>query len=817
MPTRRYWMALVAMLLVPFAIPTPAHAQIPPGGVPIPSPADFGDPGDQFGSEISMDGPWAVATGFNREAFFVYQRVDGVWTRRQRIVPPTFGQTGIRGISLRGNRLLIARAFGEGFANQGRVWVYERTAPGADFSLSATLSPDSGQAGDRFGYGLSQSDDRIFLGAPGRQETVVNQGAAYVFRLDAGNWVQEQKLVMPDPTVADRFGFDLAFDGQDILVGARQHRPPGGASTRRGAVYVYRLQAGTWALVQKLEQPVALTQGTQFGYAVSASNGRAAIVGPGGGVGAVYVAERDAGGVWSYVALPDPLAGTGRRASFMNTVDLDGDLIAVAVGLTNDVAPPNAAGPGYAVIWRRSAGIWTVTAQLQRTDGVLGQGFISDAAVRLGAGWVLSGSPGDNASASNTTQGSILSYSLVDGVATPRQRLWHGSGNRPDNLGDAVAIDGNHAIATAPGADVAGGALDLGAVHFLTRSGGGSWSFVQTVPGTPDSGTPAGAALSGDLAYVAYPSAQAAGLPAPIIRVFRRGAGGVWAPLCDLQPPLGTTRPVGALRSSTAGAMTVMDGNRVAWWPAPVGASCPAGSLLPPAPEGTYLGVNLRGNVAAIEWQRLGPDFVTYRGVDVYDLVAGNWTLAQAFAGTTVVGLVAEGYVAAIPDGANRMLLVHRVPVSTIDLRNDVQIWTRPAIGSPYTLTRTFTSPTATGGFQGGFFVDDVVMLVDPTVSPNWGFAVYDASNGTRLQSLLPPDLTIEDDLLDQTDCQGSRCIMAASRKNRSNVNHAGLVYMVEPITVRGTPATYGTVVPLALPPAGPDAMFFDGMETVAF
>jgi len=352
-------------------------------------------------------------------------------------------------------------------------------------------------------------------------------------------------------------------------------------------------------------------------------------------------------------------------------------------------------------------------------------------------------------------------------------------------------------------------------VHFLSRSGG-SWSFVQSYPGTADAGRPDGAAISADLAYVSYPSAQVAGLPTPIIRVFRRDGGGVWAPLCDLQPPLGTTRPVEALRSSPAGAISVMDGNRVAWWPAPVGASCPAGSVLPVASNGGYVGVNLRGTVAALEWEGMVAG-VNRRGIDAYDLVGGTWLFAQTFIGSAINGNSVEAYEAGISDGANRLLMVRKVPVSTIDRRFDMEIWTRPAIGSPYALTRTFTSPTATNGFGGGFFVDGTVMLGDPTVGPNWGFRVYNASTGAVLQSLVPPDLTVEDELLNQADCLGSRCIIAASRKNRSNVNHAGLVYMVEPITIRGAPPTYGVAAPQALPPAGPDAMFFDGLEIVAY
>jgi hypothetical protein len=43
------------------------------------------------------------------------------------------------------------------------------------------------------------------------------------------------------------------------------------------------------------------------------------------------------------------------------------------------------------------------------------------------------------------------------------------------------------------------------------------------------------------------------------------------------------------------------------------------------------------------------------------------------------------------------------------------------------------------------------------------------------------------------------------------------MVYLVEPLPNRGGLPTFGTVLPLALPPAGGDALFFDDMETVAY
>lgn len=788
-------------------------AQTPPGGVPIPSSADFGDAGDRFGSEIEMDGNWAVATGLNREAYFVYERVDGTYTRRQRIVTPTLGQVGPSSVQLRGNRLLISRAFGEGFASQGRVWVYERSAPGEDFILAATVTPDSGQAGDRFGYGLALSADRIYVGAPGRDEAVVDQGAVYVFLLTGGNWVQEAKLVMPDPTVSDRYGFALDFDGQDLLIGARQHRGNPVTANRRGAVYVYRLQTGVWTQMQKLEQPIGMNQNIQLGYDLNAENGRAAIAAPGAGIPAVYFAVRDGGGVWSYSVLPAPLAGTGHFPSFLSYVDLDADLIAISVQSALD-APLSMPGPSYAVVWREVAGNWTVTAQRQRPDG----NGTETAGVRLANNWMLVGAPADDASARNVDQGSILSYSLINGVTTPRQRLWHGNGNSPDYLGAQAALDGDHAVTIAPGADNAA-QIDRGALHFLRRDGGSGWSFVQSVPGNADSGAALAVNIAGDLAYALYPEAQIAGLPAPVVRVFQRDGGGVWNALCDLQPPAGTTNPIhNVLAASSAGVMTLMDGDRVVWYPAPVGAACPLGTLMPNAPAGgQYVGIGLEGNVATLLWAAFvnGAD---RNGVDVYDLVATNWTPAQSFVGTAINGFTAESFDLPRSNGANQLLIRHAVPVSTLDRRFDIELWQRPSVGSAFAVVRTFTSPTPTGGYEGGVFAGSAVVLNDPSIGPNSGLAVYDPLTGVRVQELIPAGLTVEDDLISTVDSSGDRGMIALPYQNRNSINHAGMVYMFEPLVVRGTPTPlFATVVPQSLPPAGGDALFFDGAETTPF
>lgn len=162
----------VFLVLVLGCLSHPALAQTPLGGLPIPVSADFGDPFDNIGDALTVDGNWAVITGSHAEAFYGYQRLpSGGWTRRQRIVPPTLAQTFIRTPHLRGNRLLISSPFDDTqLPNSGTVYLYERSGGGAPFALTATLRPADAQAADRFGYGLAQDDDRLFIGASSRDE-----------------------------------------------------------------------------------------------------------------------------------------------------------------------------------------------------------------------------------------------------------------------------------------------------------------------------------------------------------------------------------------------------------------------------------------------------------------------------------------------------------------------------------------------------------------------------------------------------------------------------------------------------------------------
>jgi len=154
---------------------------------------------------------------------------------------------------------------------------------------------------DGFGRAIAVNDDWLVVGAPGRDTSGDNAGAVWVYRREAGSWVEHDLLLPPLPQIEGAFGGALALDGDMIVVGER-----GGTANATGAVWVYARVAGVWTVAQSF-QPPALSPSSDFGYALDCEDGLLAIG-----------AELDAtlaGQVWIYER-----PGTGPTFSFLQTV-----------------------------------------------------------------------------------------------------------------------------------------------------------------------------------------------------------------------------------------------------------------------------------------------------------------------------------------------------------------------------------------------------------------------------------------------------------------------------------------------------------------
>jgi hypothetical protein len=151
------------------------------------------------------------------------------------------------------------------------------------------LTAGDGTTGDQFGISAAMTALTLVVGATGASS---NRGAAYVFENSGGTWSQTGKLTASDASASANFAQSVAISGTTVAAGAMQ---AGGS----GAVYLFDRSGGLWTQTQKLV-PSDPVNGAQFGAFVGIDGTRllTSAIGADGTNGAVY-AFALSGGTWS--------------------------------------------------------------------------------------------------------------------------------------------------------------------------------------------------------------------------------------------------------------------------------------------------------------------------------------------------------------------------------------------------------------------------------------------------------------------------------------------------------------------------------------
>ena len=224
----------------------------------------------------------------------------------------------------------------EGFVQQGAVYVF--TQSGDAWVEDAKLNPSDAEHDDRFGEVLRVLGNEAFISnsADDYPPFGLDQGSVYVFRSNAGNWIELGKLTGSDSTDMDRFGTYLDTDGVHLLVGA--DGAPFGQQT--GAAYFFERSGNQWVEQQKvIASDWAL--GDLFGNRVAIDGEWAFVSAPrdedlGESSGSVYV-FRFQGGAWLQWQKLLPSDGA-LGWSFGRGLDAQGDLLVVAATGQPDAA-----------------------------------------------------------------------------------------------------------------------------------------------------------------------------------------------------------------------------------------------------------------------------------------------------------------------------------------------------------------------------------------------------------------------------------------------------------------------------------------------
>ncbi|MDN3725492.1 T9SS type A sorting domain-containing protein [Aequorivita sp. SDUM287046] len=258
----------------------------------------------EYGTAVDLHASFAVV-GASREtiasgAAYVYEKDgQGNWSLAQRLAAadPNQGAEYGGGVKFSTDFLVVAagRADIGNAQRAGALYVYNYSNNNWDFNTKLVASDLTSEA--KLGMNPTSLDvegNTIVAGAPGEN---VWTGSVYVFKREAGMWIEAQKIFSPTPQTSDVFGVGVALSGDYLVVGANE------VDGRKGAAYIYLKNGnGQFEYVQTVMASDA-SNDSFFGTAVSIS-GDQMVIGAYGATaeqGAAYIFERNAQGIWTEV------------------------------------------------------------------------------------------------------------------------------------------------------------------------------------------------------------------------------------------------------------------------------------------------------------------------------------------------------------------------------------------------------------------------------------------------------------------------------------------------------------------------------------
>jgi hypothetical protein len=351
--------------------------------------ADDGAEGDYFGYSVDISANRAVVgayrdddNGSNSGSVYVY-RLDGDnWSLEAKLkasdgeINDWFGWA----VAISGNTIVVG-ATGDRDAGDwtGSVYIYQYE--GKSWTEQAKLlADDTGYYWEEFGFDVAISADSntVLIGANKANDNGFKSGAAYIFRFDGSNWVQQSKLLASDGVELATFGNSVAIseDGNTAFIGVPGRDTSGYTA---GSVYVFEFEEGQWLQKQKLIASDA-AHGDHFGHSLAVS-GEILVVGAYGDDGAepndlycnsgsAYIFNND-GTNWierTKLELSD-----GRcRNQFGWAIDIFDDTVVVGAP---DGHWETTYGPGSAYVFGFDVLEWTVKALLVSSDAAFGDHF----------------------------------------------------------------------------------------------------------------------------------------------------------------------------------------------------------------------------------------------------------------------------------------------------------------------------------------------------------------------------------------------------------------------------------------------------------
>lgn len=270
--------------------------------------AEFGTSVAIYEDVIAVGAPKANGHG----TVTVFRRNANIWTLEQTIASakPDIGDDFGVAVSLGLNQLIVGAPGEDGRSSgiggvqsddskvdSGAAFVFDRNVLG--WWQAAYIKSFRSDEMDLFGKSVCLSQNTIVVGAPKedgpstgvdgdyKKNTVGNSGAAYVYVLNAGNWMPDAYLKASNTDPWDHFGRSVSIANDTIVVGAPLEDSNGkgynGANnnlmSESGAAYVFQRNGTKWSSNAYLK-PLNTTPDYRFGTSVTIFGNTIAIGAP---------------------------------------------------------------------------------------------------------------------------------------------------------------------------------------------------------------------------------------------------------------------------------------------------------------------------------------------------------------------------------------------------------------------------------------------------------------------------------------------------------------------------------------------------------
>jgi len=245
-------------------------------------PLDTDTAYENYGISVDIDNGFiVVGVAFDNDkgtasgSAYVYELAAGVWQKAGKLLPPSTENNQNFGWSVAIDMDMDTIVIGAPHwtdSGVGSAYVFTRSDSWVN-PTSSKLPETDNLTADQFGWSVSVSGNIAVVGA-NMDDDAGNgndSGSITVFDRSSGDWINQGKLLASNGEQNDRFGSDVATNGEAVIAGAFQN-----GSFNRGSFYTFSNPGSGWAedgVIWPASSAQDVSTVQQFGTSVALDGG----------------------------------------------------------------------------------------------------------------------------------------------------------------------------------------------------------------------------------------------------------------------------------------------------------------------------------------------------------------------------------------------------------------------------------------------------------------------------------------------------------------------------------------------------------------